>query len=424
MVKPGRRSPKYRNLYRDKSGIIYYERVANGVRVRRSTESRSWDDAAAVRDAIEETIGIKRGRRLAEVPLFEDYAAEYLARGIGHLSPSTAEDHQKLLSGTGIVLARFHGYRLNEITRAHVFDFWERDVEARGRSPLTGFNYLNALSAVFRRAVERELVATSPVDGVRRALASRRRTKGGRALLDPAANCCPLPRLDLFVAASESAFRMRFKLSGNAIHQRQTGHVADLLMLDGGLRIGEVAGLRWRDIAWGRDADDRGRSLHICNSRSRGGRDGPPKSGRPRRVALSRRLRHRLLEWRVAQGNPPADDYVLPGFDPGNYRTRHFDVVLSAAGLTGHSPKCLRDSFASWLLTLGAPLGYISRQLGHGDVSVTARHYARYVDDEDREPIFRGPGDVWADLIARIDSVARTENYLVARPPGHRLTTP
>jgi integrase len=38
-------------------------------------------------------------------------------------------------------------------------------------------------------------------------------------------------------------------------------------------------------------------------------------------------------------------------------------------------PKQLRDSFGSWLLTLGVSLAYISKQLGHGSVSVTERHY-------------------------------------------------
>jgi integrase len=39
--------------------------------------------------------------------------------------------------------------------------------------------------------------------------------------------------------------------------------------------------------------------------------------------------------------------------------------------------KDLRDTFASQLLTSGVSLGYVSKQLGHADVAVTARHYAR-----------------------------------------------
>ena len=48
------------------------------------------------------------------------------------------------------------------------------------------------------------------------------------------------------------------------------------------------------------------------------------------------------------------------------------------------------------------PLGYVSRQLGHADVGVTVRHYARYVSDEYREPPRLAPGEIPADLLARV----------------------
>ncbi len=48
-------------------------------------------------------------------------------------------------------------------------------------------------------------------------------------------------------------------------------------------------------------------------------------------------------------------------------------------------------------------LGYVSQQLGHGDVAVTARHYARWVaNDVYRGSLEVGEGEVPADLLARI----------------------
>ena len=50
-------------------------------------------------------------------------------------------------------------------------------------------------------------------------------------------------------------------------------------------------------------------------------------------------------------------------------------------------------------------LGYVSRQLGHGDVATTARSYARWAGgDEYREPMRLEAGEVPADLLARLDS--------------------
>ena len=48
-------------------------------------------------------------------------------------------------------------------------------------------------------------------------------------------------------------------------------------------------------------------------------------------------------------------------------------------------------------------LGYISKQLGHADVAVTARHYAKWCGaDGYRDPMPRLAGEVPADLLARL----------------------
>ena len=70
--------------------------------------------------------------------------------------------------------------------------------------------------------------------------------------------------------------------------------------------------------------------------------------------------------------------------------------------------KDLRDTFASQLLTSGVSLGYVSKQLGHADVAVTAKHYARWAGgDFYREPMVLEPGEVPADLLARLPKLPR-----------------
>ena len=51
---------KYRNLV-SRGAVIYYERVTDGRRIRFSTETSDWDQAAAVRDLYEERRGIGNG---------------------------------------------------------------------------------------------------------------------------------------------------------------------------------------------------------------------------------------------------------------------------------------------------------------------------------------------------------------------------
>ncbi len=53
--------------------------------------------------------------------------------------------------------------------------------------------------------------------------------------------------------------------------------------------------------------------------------------------------------------------------------------IVGRADLPGVRIKDLRDTFASQLLTVGIPIQWVSRQLGHSGVSVTEKHYARYL---------------------------------------------
>ncbi len=78
--------------------------------------------------------------------------------------------------------------------------------------------------------------------------------------------------------------------------------------------------------------------------------------------------------------------------------------ACKVAELGHHTPRDFRDAFASRLLTAGV-------QLGHGDVAVTARHYARWVArDVYRKPLEVGEGEVPADLLVRIAALSPAES--------------
>ncbi len=126
---------------------------------------------------------------------------------------------------------------------------------------------------------------------------------------------------------------------------------------------------------------------------------------------MSRRLRSALLAFQLEEGRP-VDGPVAP-VDHANYGNRHFRKLCTTAGIApavkadgtsrSRTPKDLRDTFASQLLTAGVQLGYMSRQLGHSDVSVTARHYARWAGgDAYRSPLEVREDEVPADLLARL----------------------
>ena len=126
-----------------------------------------------------------------------------------------------------------------------------------------------------------------------------------------------------------------------------------------------------------------------------------------RRVGLSRRLRAALLELQRARFAPPLDAHVLPDWDPSVFRRSEWRRILKAAKIGHRNVKDLRDTFASQLLTAGVPLAYVSAQLGHSNVGVTAQHYARWAGGEAyRKPldVDVAGGELPADLLARLES--------------------
>ena len=89
--------------------------------------------------------------------------------------------------------------------------------------------------------------------------------------------------------------------------------------------------------------------------------------------------------------------------DGANYRNRHFAGICKAAKIGRYTPKDLRDTYASQLITAGVQLGYVSAQLGHGDLAVTAHHYARWAGgDSYCAPMQLEAGEIPADLLARL----------------------
>jgi integrase len=306
------------------------------------------------------------------VPRFSDFAERYLNEDTSHLADTTARDRRLMLEGK--LGEYFATYRLSEVTKATIHQWWQVQVVREGRKLKTGRNYLDTLSAVFSFALDLELIDENPVDAFRKSLRRRTRTKQGRAAVEP--DIAPIEgaqEIAAFVAESEGVGGW--------------WHTLNLLLLDAGLRVGEAGGIRWCDVWWGRDDDDTTRHLYIRSTRPRGNRATSPKSGKPRKVALSKRLRAYLRDLWVEAGQPTGEIPFIPTFDPSNHR-RRFDLACRKAGIGRRRPKDLRDTYACQLLTAGIPLGYISRQLGHAHVAVTARHYARWAgEDGYREPI-------------------------------------
>ncbi len=375
------------------NGIFTLVICHDGRKIRRSLGRIPRAEAEQKRLELEQLLEAGVADPLHSGPTFGEFADRYLRGATGHLAATTREDRNGMLGHGSRLRLRFGDQPLAGISKRDLVAWWTDEIESRELTTKTGRNYLDALSAVFAFAVDLELLEADPVPTFRLVLSRRGRSKQARAEADPARLIRPiedLAELAAFVAASAAA-------GGE-------GHVVDLLQLDAGLRLGEVAGLSWDDIGWGKTVDDPRRALRIRRNLARGrGELDTPKSGRARTVALSRRLRAALRAHWLERGQP-LEGLVVRSPDQPNYRQRHFTRVWKSAKYPRRRPKDLRDTFASQLLTAGVALGYLSKQLGHADVAVTARHYARYLEgDGYRQPLEVAPNEVPADLLARLD---------------------
>jgi integrase len=164
-----------------------------------------------------------------------------------------------------------------------------------------------------------------------------------------------------------------------------------------GLRQGELLGLRWEDI------DVERRAVHVRSVLvPLGGGYGlaEPKSASSRRVvpvgehvleALSQE-RQAQREAKLAPGRRwreaiPDLCFTTATGAPrnGNALTHSFQDALAAAGLPRLTWHDLRAVHGALLLQSGTDISVVSRQLGHGSVGVTARHYGGVADSLGRE---------------------------------------
>lgn len=148
-----------------------------------------------------------------------------------------------------------------------------------------------------------------------------------------------------------------------------------LCLLHAGLRVGEMAALRWED------ADLRSKQLTVRHSIQDNGELGKTKTRKIRKVAISEPLLQELHRLR-RQGK---SEFVFcnsagNALDVDNFRKR-FNSILEAGGIRKIRLHDLRHTFASLHLSRGESILWVSRQLGHASISMTCDIYGHLLPD-------------------------------------------
>lgn len=172
---------------------------------------------------------------------------------------------------------------------------------------------------------------------------------------------------------------------------RRNAAMAMYLSLNTGLRVGEVAALRRKDIRLA--AKSLSVNGTVIEQDGEAVRQGKTKGKRSRNVAIAADLAAAIkehLEWQRTYLDRVTKDTPLVTLDGGHMRptslSRQFARMRDELGLdralTFHS---LRHTHATILLQGGTDMRTVQERLGHADVGTTLRIYGHVMPGRDRE---------------------------------------
>lgn len=174
-----------------------------------------------------------------------------------------------------------------------------------------------------------------------------------------------------------------------------------VFMATTGVRRGEAAGLRWRDVDL-----DRGTAT-IVHTRIAVGYDvhtGTPKNGDGRGISLGtftvealREWRRQQLEERMAWGPAWVDSGYVFTWEDGepihpDRISKVFDDLVADTDLERIRLHDLRHTHATLMLADGVPIKTVSQRLGHKTIAVTVDTYGHVTADTDRDAADRFDG--------------------------------
>lgn len=165
-----------------------------------------------------------------------------------------------------------------------------------------------------------------------------------------------------------------------------------ILSLETGMRIGEIAGLKWKDIDFVSKTLTVSRTLQRLQTFSDKGKktallEGSPKTQMSRRVLP---LSTKMINYLKRLKQDSVGDYVVniqgKPMEPRTI-TNHFKRIVAGTTLTSTSFHSLRHSFATRCLECGISVAAISSLLGHTSVKLTLDIYTNTTLSEERRAV-------------------------------------
>jgi integrase len=317
---------------------------------------RRKSDAEAWRDSTRTEVREGTFRELRK-STFSQYVEHWLKTHTVDLKASTVACYKS--SVRAHLIPAFGNRPLTAITPGDINRF---RADLPGKAAKTVTMLLTLLGKILSDAVSDGYLKLSPMSGVKRP--PKDRSTKGRAL-QPEEIARLLNTLD-----ADFELQVRFALLT-------------------GLRQGEQFGLRWEDVDFRAGTIRVERSLSWLWGSDAGGAhyrmETPKTEAGNRLVDIGPGLLADLRELHLRQGRRKgliwaADPEGRTPVVPQTIYRRHFKPALQAAGIEGRVRwHDLRHTFGSLKIAQGEDIVYVSRQLGHANVSMTVDTYSHQI---------------------------------------------
>jgi len=150
-----------------------------------------------------------------------------------------------------------------------------------------------------------------------------------------------------------------------------------------GMRTGEIVALKWEHIDFDR------KIIKVRRAR-RGGIESDPKTSNSiRDVLILDQLMPYLLEHKKMMKNK--SDYIFvnmygePYYSSSKISYTYWKPTLEKLNLPYRKMYLMRHTFISLMISNGEDILWVSKNVGHKDVSITFKEYARYIDDSNKQ---------------------------------------
>ncbi len=284
----------------------------------------------------------------------KSYLEEWLKEKEPTIKTSTFRDYRKTIN---ILNTQFGHILLHELKRKHVYE-WSKSLTCTNKRIS---NLTSPLRTALDDAVQNELIDTNPISGWH----YKKVEPPKKADIDPFTREEQELIIDALTGQGRNLIQFAFWT---------------------GLRTSELIALEWSDIDWVRGTVFVQRALTQAASKaektktSSGERE--VKLLAPAIEALNNQKQYTFVKDNVVFHNPRTDK-PWQGDQP--IRKTLWTHALKKAGVRYRRPYQTRHTYASMMLSSEEPLAWVSRQLGHSNVLMTAKAYATWIPDSQPE---------------------------------------